>query len=74
MIIKYAILRNRPVKTNFVQLVFSHNTDNNKYNKKFKKTRPCLVHSENQNFFQDFPSHRILWYMHETLNIDENKN
>ena len=24
--------------------------------------------------FQDFPSHRILWHMHETLNINENKN
>jgi len=24
--------------------------------------------------FQDSPSHRILWHMHETLNIDENKN
>jgi len=24
--------------------------------------------------FQDFPSHRILWHMHETLNIDKNKN
>ena len=24
--------------------------------------------------FQDFPSHRILWHMHETLNIDEKKN
>jgi len=24
--------------------------------------------------FQDSPSHRILWHMYETLNIDENKN
>ena len=24
--------------------------------------------------FQDFLSHRILWHMHEILNIDENKN
>jgi len=24
--------------------------------------------------FQDFPSHRIFQHMHETLNIDENKN
>jgi hypothetical protein len=24
--------------------------------------------------FQDSSSHRILWQMHETLNIDENKN
>ena len=24
--------------------------------------------------FQDFPSHRILWHMHEAFNIDENKN
>jgi len=24
--------------------------------------------------FQDFSSHRILRHMHETLNIDENKN
>jgi hypothetical protein len=23
--------------------------------------------------FQDSPSHRILWYMHEALNIDESK-
>ena len=24
--------------------------------------------------FQDSPSHRILWHMHEALNIDESKN
>jgi len=24
--------------------------------------------------FQDFPSHQILWHMHEALNIEENKN
>jgi len=24
--------------------------------------------------FQDSPSRRILWHMHKTLNIDENKN
>ena len=29
--------------------------------------RPCLVHPEN-------PSHRILWHMHKTLNINKNKN
>jgi len=23
--------------------------------------------------FQDFSSHRILWHMHEVLNIDKNK-
>ena len=34
------------------------------------KCRPCLV----SKIFQDSPSHRILWQMHEVLNIDENKN
>jgi len=29
---------------------------------------------QNLKSFQDFPSHRILRYMHEALNIDENKN
>jgi len=24
--------------------------------------------------FQDSPSHRILWHIHEALNIDESKN
>ena len=32
--------------------------------------RPCLV----PKIFQNSPSHRILWHMHEALNIDENKN
>ena len=31
----------------------------------------ALFSSQN---LQGSPSHRILWYMHETLNIDENKN
>jgi hypothetical protein len=35
-----------------------------------RELRPCLV----RKIFQDFPSHRILRYMHEALNIDENKN
>ena len=30
--------------------------------------RPCLVHPKT---FQDFSSHRILWNMHGTLNIDK---
>jgi hypothetical protein len=35
--------------------------------------RPCLVHPKTKNY-QDSLSHRILRHMHETLNIDENKN
>jgi len=34
------------------------------------KLRPCLL----SKIFQNSPSHRILQHMHETLNINENKN
>jgi hypothetical protein len=33
--------------------------------------RLCLVHPKNQNFFQDFPLHRIVGRIDGALNIDE---
>jgi len=43
--------------------------------KKIRGPRPCLVHTKNQKVFK-IPRHieSFNTYMHETLNIDENKN
>ena len=37
-----------------------------------RRPRPCLVYPKTKKFSK-FPSHRILRYIHEALNIDENK-
>jgi len=38
-----------------------------------KNLWPCLVYPKIKNFLS-FLSYRILWYMYESLNINENKN
>jgi len=38
------------------------------------ETRALFSSPQKPKSFQDSPSHRIFRHMHETLNIDENKN